>query len=402
MTPAFDVEVFRSHFPALASGTAFFDGPGGTQTPTVVAEAIREAMLGPLSNRGTVTAAESRAEELVAAGRHAGADLLGVDPDTVIFGRSATALHYIFSRALAKTWQPGDNIVVSRLDHDSNIRPWIQAAEQAGVQVRWADFDAETGELTSAHLVAVLTERTRHVAVTGASNLIGTRPNIPQLAAAAHDAGATISVDAVHLAAHAFVDLNALGADLVTCSPYKFHGPHMGMAAGRPEFLARMRPDKLAPSPDHVPERFEFGTLPYELLAGVAATVDFLASWGGDTGDRRERLRKAFAVIGDHEIELLGKLEAGLGELGNVINYSRATQRTPTVLVRFTDADAGDMHRHLAGENINAPASSFYALEASRHLGLGDNGGLRIGIAPYNTADEVERLLAGVQAYSVS
>ena len=395
----FDVTAIRAHFPSLAGGVAYFDGPGGTQTPDVVGDAVRATLLGPLSNRGRTTLAERNADDTVTAARQAMADLLGADPAGVVFGRSATALHYIVSRALAKGWGGGDEIVVSRLDHDANVRPWVQAADAVGATVRWIDFDPATGELTTDDVSAVLSDRTRLVAVTGASNLIGTRPDIPAIAALVHARGALLQVDGVHLTPHAGIDVTALGADFYTCSPYKFLGPHCGVLAASPELLDTLHPDKLLPATDAVPERFEFGTLPYELLAGVTAAVDFLAGIAGATGSRRERLQAAFAAIGEHEDRLRERIEAGLTSSAGVTVHSRAARRTPTLLLTFDGRDAADAYWFLAARDINAPADSFYALEPSRRLGLGDTGGLRVGLAPYNTDDEADRLLSALAEF---
>ncbi|MFH8360659.1 cysteine desulfurase-like protein [Streptomyces anulatus] len=396
---SYDVGAVRAQFPALRSGTAHFDGPGGTQTPASVIAAIGEAMSGSLSIRGSALPGEVNAEEIVRGFRQAMADLLGADPGGIVFGRSATQLTYDFSRTLSGTWSPGDEVVVSRLDHDANIRPWVQAAERAGAVVRWADFDPSTGELSPEAVGAQLTGRTRLVAVTGASNLIGTRPDIPAIARLAHGAGALLYVDGVHLTAHHPVDVERLGADFFVCSPYKFFGPHHGVLAARPELLGTLRPDKLAPSTDAVPERFELGTLPYESMAGTRAAVDFLAGLGVGAkaaGGRRERLRSAYAAIDAHETELRESIEKAVGELGGVTVHSRAAERTPTLLLTFEGRDAADAYRSLARSGVHAPAGSFYALEASRHLGLGDSGGLRVGLCAYNDTDDVERLLTGL------
>ncbi|WP_097924542.1 cysteine desulfurase-like protein [Streptomyces sp. wa1063] len=396
---SYDVGAVRAQFPALRSGTAHFDGPGGTQTPASVIAAIGEAMSAPLSIRGAALPGEVNAEEIVRGFRQAMADLLGADPGGIVFGRSATQLTYDFSRTLSRAWNPGDEVVVSRLDHDANIRPWVQAAERAGAVVRWADFDPSTGELSPEAVGAQLTGRTRLVAVTGASNLIGTRPDIPAIARLAHGAGALLYVDGVHLTAHHPVDVERLGADFFVCSPYKFFGPHHGVLAARPELLGALRPDKLAPSTDAVPERFELGTLPYESMAGTRAAVDFLAGLGAGTdaaGGRRERLRSAYAAIDAHETELRESIEKAVGELGGVTVHSRAAERTPTLLLTFEGRDAADAYRSLARSGVHAPAGSFYALEASRHLGLGDSGGLRVGLCAYNDTDDVERLLTGL------
>ncbi|MEI7031839.1 cysteine desulfurase-like protein [Streptomyces pratensis] len=394
---SYDVNAVRERFPALRSGTAHFDGPGGTQTPASVIAAVGEAWSRPLSIRGAGLPGEVNAETIVVAFRRAMADLLGADPAGIVFGRSATQLTYDFSRTLADTWRPGDEVVVSRLDHDANIRPWVQAAGRAGAVVRWADFDPATGELPARSVEAHLTERTRLVAVTGASNLIGTRPDVPAIAELVHRAGALLWVDGVHLTAHHPVDLRRLGADFFVCSPYKFFGPHHGVLSARPQLLDTLRPDKLAPSTDAVPERFELGTLPYESLAGTRAAVDFIAGLGGSTADGRpERLRAAYAAIEAHEAALRQSVEAGLRRLDGVTVHSRAGERTPTLLLTFEGREATDAYRFLARSGVHAPAGSFYALEASRHLGLGDGGGLRVGLSAYNDADDVDRLLTGL------
>ena len=288
----YDVAALRAHFPSLDSGIAHFDGPGGTQTPRQVGEAIAATLTGPLSNRGMGNPSESNAEASVAAFRAAYADLLGVPANGIVHGRSATQLTFDFSRALARAWGPGDEVVVSRLDHDCNVRPWVIAAERVGATVRWLDIDPETAELDWASVEEAIGERTRVVAITGASNLLGTKPPVRRVADLAHGVGALVYVDGVHYAAHEPVDLGALGADLFVCSPYKFLGPHCGVLAAEPELLETIHPDKLLPSTDDVPERFELGTLPYEVLAGATAAVDFLAAIApGDATDRRGQLR---------------------------------------------------------------------------------------------------------------
>lgn len=244
---SFDVAAIRADFPSLASGLAHFDGPGGTQTPRQVGEAICTALVGPLSNRGSVGVSELNADHIVASFRGAMADFLGADPAGIVYGRSATQLAYDFSRHLSREWGPGDEIVVTRLDHDSNVRPWIQAAERVGATVRWVDFDPATGELTAADVTAQLSSSTRLVAITAASNLIGTMPPIAAIAAVVHDADALLYVDGVHYAAHEFVDVAALGADFFVCSPYKFLGPHCAVLAASPALLRTVSPDKLLP-----------------------------------------------------------------------------------------------------------------------------------------------------------
>ena len=396
---SYDVAAVRAQFPALRAGTAHFDGPGGTQVPEAVARAVADTLTSPIANRGRVTEAERTADEVVFAARRAVADLVGADPRGIVFGRSATQLTFDAARTLAADWGPADEVVVSRLDHDANIRPWVVAAEAAGATVRWAAFDPATGELTADDVAEVLTDRTRLVAVTGASNLIGTRPPVAEIAARAHDAGALLAVDGVHLTAHAPVDVQALGADLYTCSPYKFLGPHCGVLAAAPSLLESMAPAKLLPSSSDVPERFELGTLPYELLAGTTAAIDFLAGMVPGGGSRRERLLAAMTTLEEYEDGLREHLEAGLAALPGVTLWSRAAHRTPTLLVTFDGRDAADAYRFLAERRVNAPAGSFYAIEASRWLGLGDTGGLRVGLAPYTDRDDVDRLLSGLREW---
>ncbi|MBZ6083118.1 cysteine desulfurase-like protein [Streptomyces olivaceus] len=394
---ALDVEAIRAQIPALKSGSARFDAPGGTQTPQPVIDAIGEALANPLANRGRTTEGERNADGIVSEARAALGDLLATDPREIVLGRSATQLAYDLSRTLAKSWGPGDEVVVTRLDHDSNIRPWVQAAEAAGASVRTADFDPATGELRPEHVEAVLSPRTRLVAVTAASNLVGAMPDLPAVARLAHGVGALVHVDAVHYASHAVVDPAALGADTLVCSPYKFLGPHLGVLAARPEFLESLRPDKLLPSSDAVPERFELGTLPYELLAGTHAAVDFLAGLDPEArGSRRDRLVASFAALEAHEDALRGRIEQGLAALDGITVYSRAARRTPTLLFTVAGLRPAEVYRHLADHGVDAPAGTFYALEASRRLGLGDEGGVRVGLAPYTDTDDVDRLLTAL------
>ena len=409
----YDVASVRAHFPALAEGAAHFDGPGGSQTPDVVAKAVAETLTSAISNRGGVTPSERRAEQVVTDCRAALADLLGADPRGIVFGRSATSLTYDLARALAKDWGPGDEVVVTRLDHDANLRPWVHAAEAAGATVRWVDFDPATGELSADAVSVVLSDRTRLVATTGASNLIGTRTPVCRVADLAHEVGALHWVDGVHATAHASVDLVALRADFWTCSPYKFMGPHCGVLAADPSLLETLHPDKLLPSTDAVPERFELGTLPYELMAGTTAAVDFIASLadgavtdtapvatssgqGVAPAGRRERIERGMKAVHAHERALLDELEPAIRALPGVTVHSNARSRTPTLLFTVEGRDPQDVRGRLAERGVNAPAGHFYAIECSRHLGLGDEGGVRVGLAPYTSADDVDRLVTAL------
>jgi cysteine desulfurase family protein (TIGR01976 family) len=395
-TMTFDVNRVRASFPALKQGVAHFDGPGGSQVPSEVARAVADTMTSGISNRGSVTLAEQRAEDVVVGGRAAVADLLGCDPGGVVFGRSMTQLTYDVARALAKQWGDGAEVVVSRLDHDANIRPWVQAAAAVGATVRWADFDRETAELPVDAITALLNERTKVVAVTGASNLLGTRPDIPAIVEAARAVGALVYVDGVHLTPHHPVDVGELGADFYACSPYKFFGPHHGVVVAAPSVWETVEPDKLLPSSSAVPERFELGTLPYELIAGTVAAVDFIADFVPGDGSRRERVLTSMRAVEAHEDALFARLLSGLDELPGVTLHGRPPRRTPTALFSVDGHRPHEVYEHLAARSVNAPASSFYAVEASRWIGLGDEGAVRAGLAPYTNDDDVARLVAGV------
>jgi len=393
---ALDLTRIRGDFPALDAGIAYFDGPGGTQVPRQVADAMARTMTSGISNRGRVTAAERRADEVVVEARLAVADLLGCESGGVVFARSMTQATYDVSRALAKEWAPGDEVVVTRLDHDANVRPWVQAAASAGATVRWVGFDRDTAELAVADVREQLSQRTRLVAVTGASNVLGTRPDLPAIAEAVHEAGALLYVDGVHLTPHAPVDVRAIGADFYACSPYKFFGPHHGVVVAAPDLLERVANDKLLPSSDAVPERFELGTLPYELLAGTTAAIDYIAGLASDAADRRTRILESMQAVSEHEEDLFARLLEGLRGIERVTVHGDPKRRTPTVFFTVAGREGHAVYEQLAAAGVNAPASNFYAIEASRWLGLGDAGAVRAGLAPYTNRDDVERLIAGV------
>ncbi|WP_193608850.1 cysteine desulfurase-like protein [Nocardioides lijunqiniae] len=391
-----DLDRVRAAFPSLSLGTAHFDGPGGSQVPAVVARTVADAMTSGLCQRGALSATERRTDAVVAEARQAVADLVGGDPAGVVFGRSMTQLTFDMARTLSAGWGPGDEVVVTRLDHDADIRPWVVAAERAGATVRWLGFDPVTAELDD--VAPLLSEHTRLVAVTAASNLFGTRPDVAAVAAQAHAVGALVYVDVVHLAPHAPVDLAATGADFLVLSPYKLFGPHLGALVADPALLEGLRPDKLLPSSDAVPERFELGTLPYELLAGVTAAVDFIASLVPGQGSRRERVVASMTAVEKHEAGLLRRLLDGLADIEGVTVHGRAARRTPTVLLTVEGHAPRDVHAHLGAQDVNAPSGHFYALEASRHAGLGDAGGVRVGLAAYSSPEDVDRLLACLRA----
>jgi cysteine desulfurase family protein (TIGR01976 family) len=349
------------------------------------------------SNRGTNTLSERNANDVVINFRSAAGDLLNADPKGVVYGRSWTQLTYDFSRNLSRTWQAGDEVIVTNLDHDSNIRPWIQAAERVGAVIKWAKFDLATGELPVSAISDLLSSKTKLVAVTGASNTLGTRPDIAAIAREVHRTSALLYVDAVHLAPHTAIEMKALGADFLGFSPYKLLGPHCAALAASPELLASLPNDKLLPSTMDVPERFEFGTLPYELMAGTTAAIDFVAQLvPSDLGTRRERIVASMNALEEYEEQLFEKLESALLALPKVRSFGHAKKRTPTIYFEVEGVPSMEVYRHLATRGVNAPASNFYALEISRALGLGNAGAVGAGLAPYSTQEDVDRLVAGV------
>ena len=394
---AYDVQRLRSRVPGLREGAAHFDGPGGTQVPDDVADAMALALRSAVSNRGRGTAAERRADDIVIGARQAMADLLGADPRGIVFGRSMTQITMDIARTLAQDWGPGDEVVVSRLDHDADVRPWVIHAERAGATVRWAEFDPATGEMTPEDVLRHVGGRTRLVALTGASNLIGTRPDLAAIGVGVHEHDALFYVDGVHLTAHAPIDIAAIGCDFYACSPYKFLGPHLGVLAASPALLETLHPDKLLPATNVVPERFELGTLPYELLAGVTAAIDVLADLVPSDGDRRARILTSMATLEDYEDALHARMREGLESIPGIRLYSNAKHRTPTETFTIDGHSIDAISAFLAERGVNAPAGNFYALEVSRWLGLGDAGGVRVGLAPYSDDEDVNRLIAGLR-----
>jgi cysteine desulfurase family protein (TIGR01976 family) len=394
----FDVARIRSLYPALADGYAYLDGAAGTQVPGVVIDAIAAAYRAGIGNVGGAFPASERSGEIVAACRAAVADLVGGAPGGVVLGPNMTTLTYRFAAALAKTWGPGDEVVVSRLDHDANVRPWVQAAARAGAAVRWAEVDLPAGELPVAQYERLLTDRTRLVAVSAASNMLGTRPDVAAISALAHDAGALVYVDGVHAAAHGPVDMAVLGADLYATSSYKWSGPHVGAVVADPALLDELRPDKLASSSDDVPERFETGTPPFADLAGVTAAVEHLASLDdAATGSRRERILTSMASAEAHELALFSVLLDGLGSIPGVTLYGAAAHRTATAYFTVAGQTPRAVAEHLAAHRVNVWNGHNYAWELTAALGIRDAGSaVRAGLVHYNDRDDVERLLAAL------
>jgi cysteine desulfurase family protein (TIGR01976 family) len=395
----FDVEKVRSRYPALADGYAYLDGAAGTQLPDSVIEAMAGAYRSGIGNSGGAFPASRRSDAITAECRRAVANLVGGQPDGVILGPNMTTLTYRLARTLAASWGPGDEVVVTRLDHDANVRPWVQAAAAAGAGVRWADVQLPEGDLPVASFSHLISERTRLVAVSAASNLIGTRPDVPGITALAHEAGALTYVDGVHATPHGPVDVRELGADLYATSAYKWSGPHVGAVVADPALLESLVPQKLVPAPDEVPGRFEQGTLPFADLAGVAAAVEHLASLAGPAaaGTQRQRILAGMAAAQAHEQGLLGELLDGLDAMAHVTAYGKAARRTATAYFTVAGRTPRQVADHLAARKVNVWDGDNYAWELAGALGLRDSGGaVRAGLVHYNDRSDVGRLLTAV------
>jgi cysteine desulfurase family protein (TIGR01976 family) len=394
----FDVARVRADYPALTDGYAYLDGAAGTQLPGRVIDAIAGAYRAGLSNSGGAFPASARADEIEAGCRQAIADLTGGRAEGVILGPNMTMLTYRLADTLAKDWAEGDEVVVSRLDHDANVRPWVQAAARRGVTVRWAEVDLSTGELPAAQYSELIGARTRLVAVSAASNIIGTRPDVPAITAKARAAGALSYVDGVHATPHGPVDIAALGADFYATSAYKWSGPHIGTVVADPDLLRRLRPDHLAPQSDEVPFRFERGTVAFADLAGVTAAVDHLAALDdAATGTRRERLLHSMAAAQWHEEDLFGVLLGGLAAMPHVTTYGKARSRTATAYFNVAGYSPQQVAAQLAGQKVNVWDGHNYAWELAGALGLRDAGSaVRAGLVHYNDRSDVDRLLAAL------
>jgi len=403
---AYDIDRVRSLYPALAEGLVHLDGPGGTQVAAPVADAVAGTLRSAVSNRHGPFASSRRADAIVDAGRVAAADLVGGVPQGVVLGPSMTALTFRLADALGATWGPGDEVVVSRLDHDANVRPWVLAAQRAGASIRWADIDPVTCELPAAQYDELIGERTRLVALTAASNAVGTRPEVAAVARRARAAGALVAVDGVHATPHAPIDMTALGADFYSFSAYKLGGPHLGVLVADPGLLAALHPAKLVPSTEDVPDRFETGTPAFELLAGLTAMVDHVADLAtpsaedaapdgaADGSGRRERVLASMAALEAYEADLFDRLLTGLRGLPAVTLYGDARDRTPTAAFRIDGRTPREVTEQLGAAGICAWDGDYYAYELMTRLGLRDSGGaVRVGLAQYSTEGEVDRLL---------
>jgi cysteine desulfurase family protein (TIGR01976 family) len=396
-----DIEAIRAQFPALGRTivdrpAVYLDGPGGTQVPDRVIDAMAGFLGAGGSNLGGSFVTSHEADAVAEAARAAIAALFNASPDEIAFGQNMTSLTFALSRALGATWGPGDNVVVTHLDHDGNVWPWVRAAQDAGAEVRWLDFDPARGcRLQVETLGDLLDERTRLVAITNASNAVGTIVDVGSIVEQAHRVGALTYVDAVHYSPHGLVDVAATGTDFLVASAYKFFGPHTGCLYGRYELLDQLDAYKLRPAPDKPPGKWETGTQSFESLAGVAAAVEYLASLGeGD--DLRDRLISALDAIAVYERNLSTRFLEGIAPMDGITLYGIPTAegRTPTFAIDVAGLPPAEVARRLGDRGIFVWSGDYYAVEVMDRLGVADAGGLvRIGFVHYNTADEVDRVL---------
>lgn len=405
-----DIAWIRAQFPALAQTVdgqpaVFFDGPGGTQVPQRVIDAIGNYLINANANTHGAFATSARTDAVIAEAHTAMADLLGCDPDEVVFGPNMTTITFAMSRAIGRELGPGDEIVVTRLDHDANVAPW-RALEERGVTVRMVDIDVEDCTLDMGDMARAITANTRLVAIGYASNAVGTINDVAEVVRMAHAVGALAYVDAVHYAPHGPIDVRALDCDFLACSPYKFFAPHMGALYGKRAHLERLQPYKVRPAGNNTPDRWETGTKNHEGLAGVAAAIDYLAELGRNTGgvdattSRRAALLAAMAAIRSYERDLAERLIIGLLAIPGLTFYGirepeRFGQRTPTVSIRLASCTPHELAARLGEQGIFVWDGNYYALSLTERLGVEESGGMvRIGLAHYNTAEEIDRLLA--------
>jgi cysteine desulfurase family protein (TIGR01976 family) len=377
---SFDVEAARARFPALASGVALFDGPGGTQCPQSVIDAIGGYLRDSNANLGGAFAASRRSEELVELAHATAARFLGARPQEIAFGANMTSLNFALTRALGRTLEAGDEILVTRLDHDGNVAPWLELARDLDLRVGFVEIGDDTS-LDLDDLQRWLTDRTRVVAFPLASNAFGTTTDARRIADLAHAAGALAWADAVHYAPHGPIDVAGLGVDVLLCSPYKFFGPHLGVAFGREELLGSWRPYKVRPAPDEpVGRRFETGTLAHELLAGFVAAVEYVEELGWE-------------AIQEHERSLGQRFLDGLPETVTLFGPGTMDGRVPTFAFRVDEVSPRATAEVLAERGIAVWDGDYYAVEGMQRLGLQPEGAVRAGFVHYNTAAEVDRLL---------
>jgi cysteine desulfurase family protein (TIGR01976 family) len=386
--PPLDVTAVRARFPALATGAAFLDGPGGSQVPREVLDAVDGYLRGSNANLGGAFPTSARSDEIMAAGRAAAADFTGAAPEGIAFGANMTTLNFLLAHAVARTLEAGDEIVVTQLDHDANVSPWLLVAGDHGLAVRTAPIHTHDVTLDEDALEDLIGERTRVVAFTLASNAVGSIPDAARIAAAAHRVGALAWADGVHLAPHRRLRAREWGIDVLLCSPYKFFGPHLGIAAIRPDLAQSLPADRVRPASEVPPgHRFETGTQSHEAIAGAVAAIDYLRSLGDGSLDR------AFERIEEHEKALCEHFLAGLPDDLKLYGIPRAEGRTPTFCFNLAGQAPRAVAARLAERDIYVWDGDYYAFEPIRALGLGERGAVRAGFLHYTTEEEVDRLL---------
>jgi cysteine desulfurase family protein (TIGR01976 family) len=400
MQRTFDVRAVRGQFPALGRtynghSVVYFDGPGGSQATRQAIDAMAGYMERGGANLHGVFPTSTETEEILARTREAAAAFLGAAPGEVAFGANMTTLTFAISRALARGWDETSEIVVTELDHRANVDPWVIAAREKGAKVRWIRVDPETLTLNRDDFDMTINDRSKLVAVGLASNAVGTVNDVAAVAEMAHDVGAIVAVDAVHAAPHIPVDRDAIGADVITCSAYKFFGPHVGLTAIRRGLFDGLDVYRLDPAPAHVPDKLETGTQNHEGIAGVEGAIDFIASLG-EGSSRREKLTNAMQAIEEYEADLADRFRAGLQELPSVTLYAapEGMRKTPTIAFRVEGFSTEEVCTRMLEDGFFVAAGDFYASTVAERLGLKDSGGfVRAGLAPYNTQEEVERFI---------
>jgi cysteine desulfurase family protein (TIGR01976 family) len=405
-TPQLDLNWVRAQFPSLSQQVngqtaAFLDGPGGTQVPQRVIDAISDYLRTNNANTCGAYATSRHTDQIMAGARQAMADFLGCDSDEIVFGPNMTSLTFALSRAIGRELGPGDEILLTHLDHDANISPW-RALEERGVKIQFADIHEEDCTLNMDDLARKITPRTKLVAVGYASNAVGTINDVKKIVRLAHDAGAMAFIDAVHYAPHGPIDVRELDCDFLACSTYKFFGPHMGVLYGKREHLARLQPYKLRANTNAVPQRWEWGTLNHECIAGITACADYLADLGRRSSqvlNRRDAIRSAFRAIRSHERKLMERMLRGLREipglrLYGIIDLPELDSRCPTFAVRIDGQTPLELATRLGEQGIFTWDGNYYAINLTERLGVEKDGGfLRIGLVHYNTEQEVDRVL---------
>ncbi len=398
------LDEIRAQFPALErkitdTAVSYFDGPGGTQVPRSVIVAMADYLAHHNANTHWAFPTSVETDAVIADARAAFADFLNGRPDEVSFGANMTTIAFHLSRALGRAWGPGDEVVVTELDHHANVAPWVHMARDRGMTVRTVPLDPERGELDWGALERAIGPRTRLLAIGAASNALGTVTDVARAAAMARAAGALVFVDAVHYAPHRLVDVQALGCDFLACSAYKFYGPHVGVLWGRRELIVGLDVPKLAPAPESAPERLETGTQNHEGIAGAKAAVEFLASLGAGA-TRRARLASAYEAAHEREAPLVARLWEGLGRVPGVTRYGPPPGRPRTSTVSFTMAGlpAGTVAASLASQGLFVSHGDFYATTVVARYGQSAEGLVRLGLAVYSSPEDVERVLAAVDA----